>query len=245
MGQAAAFVSGKGGTGKTTLTAAVAGVLAQQGKRILCIDLDVGLRNLDISLGMRDEASVSFQDVIDGRCALSHVPEHPMLPGLHLLTAPVGPEPGEISARDFSGLVEKAKAQFDWVLLDAPAGIGVLFRMAVQLADRVVVVSQADPASLRDAQRTGAIAGRLGPDWIRVVFNRVDSRLYHRLSTNVDDIMDAVGLPLLGLVPEHSDVPVAANFGIPLCFALECRAVEACSRIARRLEGESVPLSIH
>ena len=89
MGQVVAFVSGKGGTGKTTLCAAVAGSLAKRGSKVLCIDLDVGLRNLDISLGMRDEASVSFLDVIDGSCAVTDAPVHPLLPSLRLLTAPV------------------------------------------------------------------------------------------------------------------------------------------------------------
>ncbi len=102
MGQIAAFVSGKGGTGKTTLTAAVAGSLAKRGRSVLCIDLDVGLRNLDIPLGMRDEASISFQDVIDGRCPLTEAPEHPMLPGLRFLTTPVDLEPHEIDEKRFT-----------------------------------------------------------------------------------------------------------------------------------------------
>ena len=96
MGQVVAFVSGKGGTGKTTLCAAVAGSLAKLGKRVLCIDLDVGLRNLDISLGMRDEATVSFLDVMEGSCAMTDAPSHPLLPGLSLLTAPVIDEDARI-----------------------------------------------------------------------------------------------------------------------------------------------------
>ena len=244
MGQIAAFVSGKGGTGKTTLTAAVAGALAKQGKRVLCIDLDVGLRNLDIPLGMRDEASISFQDVIDGRFTLAQAPEHPMVPGLQFLTAPVGLEPHELDEVRFFDLLDEAKEQFDWVMLDAPAGVGWLFRVALRRATRAVVVTQADPACLRDAQRAGLLVKQYGPQWVKVVINRVDPKLYRRLSTDVDDIMDSVGLPLLGLVPEHADVPVAANWGIPLCNVLECRAVDACMNIARRLEGESVPLAV-
>lgn len=244
MGQIAAFVSGKGGTGKTTLTAAVAGAFAKQGRTVLCIDLDVGLRNLDIPLGMRDEASISFMDVIEGRCSVMDAPEHPMLPGLRLLTAPVNMEPDELDEQAFFGMLREAREHFGWILLDAPAGIGPLFRTCVIPAGRVVVVTQADPACLRDAQRTGVLAKKYGPPWVRVVVNRVDPKLYRRLSTNVDDIMDTVGLPLLGLVPEHADVPVAANWGIPLCNVLECRAVDACANIARRLEGESVPLAV-
>lgn len=245
MGQIVAFVSGKGGTGKTTLTAAVAGAMAKRGRQVLCIDLDVGLRNLDISLAMRDEASISFLDVIEGRCTLAQAPEHPMVPGLRLLTAPVGLEPEALSEARFVDLLNKAREAFDWVLIDAPAGVGALFRLALSRAGRAVVVTQADPACLRDARRAGILAAQLGVPWIRVVVNRVNARLYRRLSTNVDDIMDAVGLPLLGLVPEHPDVLTAATWGIPLCNVLSCRAVDACTNIARRLEGESVPLAVH
>ncbi len=244
MGQVAAFVSGKGGTGKTTLTAAVAGALAKLGKNVLCIDLDVGLRNLDIPLGMRDEASVSFVDVMEKRCALMDAPEHPTLPGLRLLTAPVGMVPEDIDEAVFASVLLDAKSQFDWVLLDAPAGIGTGFALAICRAGRVIVVTQADPACLRDASRAGTLVKKSGISWVKVAVNRVDPKLYRRLCTNVDDIMDTVGLPLLGLVPEHPDVLLSANWGIPLCNVLHCRAVDACQNIARRLEGESVPLAL-
>ena len=243
MGQVAAFISGKGGTGKTTLCAAVAGSLAKLEKRVLCIDLDVGLRNLDISLGMRDEASVSFLDVMEGRSALADAPAHPLLPGLKLLTAPVDAQAETVDEDGFFALLIQAREQFDWVLLDAPAGIGDFFRMAVRRATHSIVVTQADPACLRDAQRAGALAKEYGPQWARVVVNRVNPRIYNRLRTNVDDIMDTVGLPLLGLVPEHVDVLLAAAWGVPLCNA-DCPPAAACRNIARRLEGESVPLML-
>lgn len=244
MGQVAAFVSGKGGTGKTTLCAAVAGALAKAGRRVLCIDLDVGLRNLDIPLGMRDEASVSFADVMEGRCALTQSPEHPLLPGLRLLTAPVAIWPEDIDELRFFDLLAQAKEAFDWVLLDAPAGIGTGFRLAVRRASRAIVVTQADPACLRDAERAGTLAKKLGPQWVRLAVNRVDAKLYRRLYTNVDDIMDTVGLPLLGLVPEAADVIIAASRGVPLCQVSSCLAAEASRNIARRLEGETVPLAM-
>ena len=106
-------------------------------------------------------------------------------------------------------------------------------------------LEKADPASMRDAERAGSLAAQLGPQWVRVVVNRVHSRLYSRLRTNVDDIMDTVGLPLLGLVPEHADVLLAAAWGVPLCNAEGCPAARACANIARRLEGETVPLMLH
>ena len=243
MGQVAAYISGKGGTGKTTLCAAVAGSLSKLGKSVLCIDLDVGLRNLDISLGMRDEATVSFLDVMEARCALDDAPQHPLLPGLRLLTAPVIGQNERIDEDGFFELLRQARERFDWVFLDAPAGIGDFFRLAVRRATHSIVVTQADPACLRDAQRAGALAKELGPQWARVVVNRVNPRIYNRLRTNVDDIMDTVGLPLLGLVPEHVDVLLSAAWGVPLCNA-DCPPAAACRNIARRLEGESVPLML-
>lgn len=243
MGQVVAFVSGKGGTGKTTLCAAIAGSLAMRGRQVLCIDLDVGLNNLDISLGMRDEASVSFLDVTEGRCALEDAPVHASVPGLRLLTAPVA-EPNSIDEDALFRLLDAAKQRFDWILLDAPAGIGTLFRLAVRRATHTVVVTQADPACMRDAQRAGVLAAQFGPQWVRVVVNRVEPRLYGRMRTNVDDIMDTVGLPLLGLVPEHADVLLAAACGVPLCSAEGSPAARACLNIARRLEGETVPLML-
>lgn len=243
MGQVVAFVSGKGGTGKTTLSAAVAGFLAKRGRSVLCIDLDVGLRNLDISLGMRDEATVSFLDVMEGRCPLIAAPAHPLLPGLRVLTAPVT-EPDAIDGSGFFSLLEEARRQFDWVILDAPAGLGSIFRLSVRRAAKVLVVTQADPACLRDAQIAGAMSRALGSGWVRVVINRVDARLYRRMRTNVDDMMDAVGLSLIGLVPEHIDVLLASVWGTPLCNVPSCPAAIACCNIASRLEGEKVPLSL-
>ncbi len=241
LGQVVAFVSGKGGTGKTTLSAAVAGFLAKCGRSVLCMDLDVGLRNLDISLGMRDEATVSFLDAMDGHCSLSAAPVHPLLPSLRVLTAPVT-EPDAVDERGFFSLLDQAKHQFDWVILDAPAGLGHIFRLAVRRAAKVLVVTQADPACLRDAQIAATISKELGSGWVRVVINRVDARLYHRMRTNVDDMMDAVGLSLIGLVPEHIDVLLASVWGTPLCNVPGCPASVACCNIASRLEGENVPL---
>ena len=108
MGQVVAFVSGKGGTGKTTLCAAVASFLAKEGRSVLCVDLDVGLRNLDISLGMRDEASVSFLDVIEESCTLADAPSHPLIPSLRLLTAPVA-EPESVPEHAFYRLLAQAR----------------------------------------------------------------------------------------------------------------------------------------
>lgn len=128
--------------------------LAALGKRVLCIDLDIGLRNLDIALGMDDRAVMDFTDVMDRRCSLlTGAVEQPKIRGLHLLTAPLRLEHPDFDR--FRQVVEEAKEMYDFVLLDSPAGLGDGFQLAMCAADRAVVVSATDPAALRDAQPGG------------------------------------------------------------------------------------------
>ena len=151
MGVTVSVISGKGGTGKTTLCAGIAACLAAEGKRVLCIDADIGLRNLDIALGMAEQPAVAFTDVTQGFCKLSDAAEHPALPGLFLLTAPVREQDALVEQQRFGALLREAREAFDWVLIDAAAGIGTSFRLATQFADRCIVAATPDPASLRDA----------------------------------------------------------------------------------------------
>ena len=150
MGVTVSVISGKGGTGKTTLCAGIAACLAAEGKCVLCIDADIGLRNLDIALGMAEQPAVAFTDVTQGFCKLSDAAEHPALPGLFLLTAPVREQDALVEQQRFGALLREAREAFDWVLIDAAAGIGTSFRLATQFADRCIVAATPDPASLRD-----------------------------------------------------------------------------------------------
>ena len=145
MGQVLAVISGKGGTGKTSVCAGVAGCLCMEGARVLCIDADLGLRNLDISLGMASEAGLSFLDVMRGDYAIEQAPRAAGLPGLQLLTAPVSVKADEIDRGAFEALIHDAKERYDWVLIDAPAGVGAGFELAVRFADELMVVCLADP----------------------------------------------------------------------------------------------------
>ncbi len=242
LGQVLTVTSGKGGTGKTTLCAAIASCLAAEGQRVLCIDLDVGMRNLDISLGMTDLASISFADVADGRCSLSSAAQHPEIEGLFLLTAPVLTQPELLDGAAFGGLIDSAREQFDWVLIDAPAGVGAGFRLATRFADRVLVVATPDPASLRDASRTAELLEQDGQTQMHVVVNRVIPKLLGRMRFTIDDVMDGVGLPLIGIVPDDYKVVLAAASGTPLVLFETKGAAAACLHIARRLCGRKVPL---
>ena len=242
MGTAIMITSGKGGTGKTTLTAGLSSCLAAMGKRVLCIDMDVGLRNLDISLGMTELAVMDFSDVVEGRCPLDKAcAAHPVINGLHLLTAPMALSPGQISSEQISALLEQAKSLFDYVLIDSPAGIGSGFRLALAGADRAIVVSTNDPSSLRDAQRA---VGELGKSLsqVHLVMNRIQPKLLKQLHTTIDDAMDTAGLPLLGVLPEDGTVSLALGESTPLVLASRRGAAMACLNIARRINGERIPL---
>lgn len=242
MGQVLAVISGKGGTGKTSVCAGVAGCLCMEGARVLCIDADLGLRNLDISLGMTSEAGLSFLDVMRGDYAIEQAPRAAGLPGLQLLTAPVSVRAGELDMAQFEALLCRARESYDWVLIDAPAGVGAGFELAIRFADELVVVCLADPASQRDAARAAELALSRRDVPARLVVNRVSPRLFQKMNATIDDIMDGVGLPLLGIVPDDADVTLAAVEGKPLCQYTFHGAGLACLHIAQRLQGKRVKL---
>ena len=240
MGTAIMVTSGKGGTGKTSLTAGVASCLAALGHRVLCIDLDIGLRNLDIALGLADLAVMDFSDVMARRCPLlTAVTDHPDIRGLSLLTAPL--TLADPDTARFRALVEEAKEYFDFVFMDSPAGLGDGFQLAMAAADRAILVSATDPAALRDAQRTvSQLLSRV--EELPLVMNRVQPRLMEKLRTSIDNAMDTAGLPLLGVVPEDPNVTVAATAGEPLVMMTYKGAAPAYLNIARRLLGQRTPL---
>ena len=157
LAQVLAVISGKGGTGKTSLCAGVASCLAMEGRRVLCVDLDVGLRNLDIALGMSDMAVLPFTSVMRGEYSLQQVSQHPTIENLALLTAPVTEDAETVDTETFGKLLAEARGSYDWILLDAPAGVGSLFRMAIRFADEAMLVTLAGPASQRDAARTAEL----------------------------------------------------------------------------------------
>lgn len=240
MGTSVMVTSGKGGTGKTSLTAGVASCLAALGRRVLCIDLDIGLRNLDIALGLSDRAVMDFTDVIERRCPLlTAVAEHPDIRGLYLLTAPLSLEQPDV--KGFRALVDDARDYYDYIFMDSPAGLGDGFQLAMAAADRAILVSATDPAALRDAQRAVSELVRQ-VDELHLVMNRVQPKLMGKLRTSIDNAMDAAGLPLLGVVPEDKNVMLAAGSGTPLVLMTYQGAAPAYLNIARRLMGQRVPL---
>ena len=243
MGQCIAVVSGKGGTGKTSFTAGVGEALALSGRRVLCLDCDVGLRNLDLALGLSDRALMDFSDVAQGRCSLeSAVVEHPRLPGLFLLTAPVRTRGRPVTETQMADLLAEVRKRYDFCLLDAPAGLGEYFRLATAAADRCIVVTTTDPPALRDAQHTVMELSRFPRGRLHLVVNRVRGKLLRSMHATIDDAIDTAGLPLLGVIPEDDTLPLAQSRGAALLLVSTAGASAAYRNIARRITGARVPL---
>lgn len=245
LGSIIAILSGKGGTGKTSVCAGLAAALAEGGAKVLCIDCDAQLRNLDISLGMSDSGALSFLDVLEGGYDLQQTQCHPGYPTLTFLTAPVNVPADKIDGEGFSRMLRNVRKQFDFILLDAPAGLDAGFRLAATPADRCVLVTGAAPAAIRDAARVAEVLELMGKRDVRLVVNRVDKSLFASLRLTVDDIMDTAGLPLLGIVPEDANVVLAAAFGQSLLtYKKRTAAAAAYRNIAKRIQGVPVPITL-
>ncbi len=245
MGELFAVLSGKGGTGKTSVCAGIATALAIQGKRVLCVDCDVGLRNLDISLGMSDCGALSFLDISEGGYPLERAAIHPLYNNLAFLTAPMNRPVEKIDPAAFREMLQNARNTFDYIFLDAPAGVDAGFRLVSQVADRFLLVTGAGPAAMRDAARVGDILELMGKTQVRLVVNRVQREMLKTVKLTIDDVMDTAGLPLMGVVLEDPNVTLAASFGQPLLkFARRSPASKAFRRIAMRVQGVSEPITL-
>ncbi len=245
MGSVIAVLSGKGGTGKTSVCAGVSVALAMSGLRVLCVDCDVGLRNLDISLGLADSGALSFRDVSEGGYHLAQAAIHPSYPALRFLTAPMNCRLEQIDQNAFFDMLRQARTMFDYILLDAPAGVDAGFQLVSQAADRCIVVTGSGPAAVRDAARVGELLELAGQNDVRLVVNRVDRTILSILNQTIDDVMDSSGLPLLGVVLEDPDVTMAAALGMSLQrYNKRSAAAQCFKRISRRIQGFPEPIKI-
>lgn len=236
--------SGKGGTGKTSLMAAVAAELARMGRRVLVVDGDCCLRNLDLVLGFTESPPFHFMEVAMGQVPLAHaVCTHPILQNLDLLTAPVFMP--YILPRYMQNLRDVAlEAGYDYLLLDGPAGMPDELLAYASIADRALVVCTADAVSIRGGERAARMLEATSSHLqCALVVNRVRKRLIFRgAGCNIDDAMDMTGLPLLGIVPEDEQVIVCAAMGQSIHTKRRSNAAKAYANIAHRLDGQVVRL---
>ncbi len=227
MAEVIGIVSGKGGMGKTALTAALAENLAYNNKRVLCIDCQSIYGDLDAYLRLEQIPHLSYTEVCRGIYPLQKATQHPYWPNLHFLAAPAGRE--QADQESFFAMLQQARQQFDYILLDDP--------QQEMVADAYILVTAANPAAIRGARCKADALEVQGATNVRLVVNYIDPKHMHALDLTVDDVMDQVGLPLLGIVPYDWGVTVACAQGKnPHSTSLK-GAAAATYRIARRMIG--------
>jgi septum site-determining protein MinD len=242
----ATITSGKGGVGKTTATANIGVALAALGLKVVCIDGDIGLRNLDVVMGLENRIVYDLVDVIEGRVRLRQaLIKDKRQDDLYLIPAAQTRDKTAVSPQDMIRLTDDLRPDFDWVLIDSPAGIERGFRNAVAPADLIIIVTNPEVSAVRDADRIiGLIeAEEKGPG--KLLINRFKPEMVRRgdmLAT--EDILDVLAIELIGVVPEDETVLVASNRGSPAALDDRSKAGKAFRNIARRLNGEDVPFEI-
>ncbi len=242
MGEITVITSGKGGVGKSTVSAGIGAALARRGKRVLLVDGDVGLRSLDLILGISPQLVFDIADVMMGNCEpLEAVYECPTCPNLFLLPAPRSAE-YSISPELMQRLVYAMSKVYDHVLMDCPAGLGRGFFSAIAPATSALIVATTDPVSLQDARQASRALQKEGMDRQRLIINRFNRNNFRKMRhyRDLDEVVDAAGVQLIGIVPEDFEVQVGYTRGIAL--TSRCLGGKALQNIATRLEGEDVPL---
>ncbi len=243
MGEVIVVTSGKGGVGKTTTTANLGTALAQSGARVCLVDADIGLRNLDVVLGLENRIVYDLVDVVEGFCRLRQaLIRDKRLEGLHLLPAAQTKDKTSVTPEQMRELTQELRQEFEFVLIDSPAGIEQGFKNAIAGVDRALIVATPEVASVRDADRIIGLleAAEIPP--AKLIVNRLRPQMVRRGDMmSVEDIIDILAIDLIGVVPEDEQIVVTTNRGEPAALIQGSRAGEAYRNIARRIAGEEVP----
>jgi septum site-determining protein MinD len=244
MGEAIVITSGKGGVGKTTTTANLGAALAQAGHKVALIDADIGLRNLDVVMGLENRIVYDLVDVVEGFAKLKHaLIKDKRFENLYLLPAAQTRDKTAVSPEQMRELVGQMKEEFEYVLIDSPAGIEQGFKNAVAGAERAIVVATPEVSSVRDADR---IIGLLEAEDKRqpsLIVNRIRPSMVKKGDMmDIDDMIEILAIHLLGVVPDDEYIVVSTNRGEPAVTNPQSKAGEAYRNIARRILGEDVPI---
>jgi len=246
MGEVIVITSGKGGVGKTTSTANLGSALALAGKKVALVDTDIGLRNLDVVMGLENRIVYDLVDVIEGKCKLRQaLIKDKRFKELFLLPAAQTRDKTAISEDQMKELIAKLKEEFDFVLIDCPAGIEQGFKNAIAGADRALVVTTAEISAIRDADR---IIGLLESADIKnpeLIVNRLKPQMVRRGEMmDVDDIVDLLSIDLIGVVPDDEYIVTQTNRGEPVISNKKAPAGKAYIEISRRLLGEHIEVTV-
>ncbi len=243
MGEVIVITSGKGGVGKTTTTANIGAGLSQLGKKVVVIDTDLGLRNLDVVMGLENLIVYNLVDVIEGNCRLKQaLIRDKRYESLYLLPSAQTKDKTAVSPGQMKKLTSELKEEFDYVILDSPAGIEQGFQNAIAGADRAIVVTTTEVSSIRDADR---IIGLLEKNKLRdnaLIINRIRTDMVKRGDMmSVDDVTEILSIPLIGAIPDDERVVIGTNQGEPV-IGMDSKAGKSYGNICRRILGEEVPV---
>lgn len=243
-GRVLVITSGKGGVGKTTTTANLGTALAMMDKKVVLLDTDIGLRNLDVVMGLENRIVFDVVDVVNGNCKLKQaLIKDKRFEGLYLLPAAQTKDKTSVTPHQMKNLTNELRQDFDFVLVDCPAGIEQGFKNAIAGADDAIVVATPEVSSVRDADRIIGLLEAAGLNHSRLIINRIRPKMVKKGDMmDIDDINDILSIQLLGVVPEDETIIVSTNRGEPAVLENGSRAGDAYRRIARRLMGEEVPM---
>lgn len=243
-GKVIVITSGKGGVGKTTTTANLGTALALEGQKVLLLDADIGLRNLDVVMGLENRIVYDIVDVVEEACRVEQaVIKDKRTKNLHLLPAAQTRDKNAVNPVQMKALTNELRKEFDFILVDCPAGIEQGFKNAIAGADQALIVTTPEVSAVRDADR---IIGLLEVEGIKnpkLIINRIRMDMVRRGDMmDIDDMIEILAVGLIGVVPEDEDIVVSTNRGEPVVLGSEARSGQAFRNIARRILGEDVPL---
>ena len=242
MSEVIVITSGKGGVGKTTTTANVGTGLAMLNKKVIMIDTDIGLRNLDVVMGLENRIVYNLVDVVEGNCRLNQaLIKHKKYSNLCLLPSAQTRDKDSVSPEQMKALIDELRENFDYVLLDCPAGIEQGFKNAIAGADRAFVVTTPEVSAIRDADRIVGLLEANEMQRIDLIINRIRMDMVRRGDMmSVDDVTEILSIPLIGALPDDEHVVIGTNQGEPV-IGIDSLAGKAYRNISRRIMGEDVP----
>ncbi|MDB5083992.1 MAG: cell division inhibitor MinD [Bacilli bacterium] len=246
MGETVVVTSGKGGVGKTTTSANLGAALALLGKKVCLVDTDIGLRNLDVVLGMENRIVYDLVDVVTGQCRLeAALIKDKRFDNLTMLAASQTKDKSALTPEAVKKVIDELKPSYDYVIIDCPAGIEQGFKIAIAGAERAIVVTTAENAAVRDADRVIGLLEAAKIKHPKLIINRVRPHMMQQGDMlDIEDITSLLAIDLLGVVPDDEFVIASANRGEPAVVNPNSRAAIAYRNIARRILGDSVPLMI-